>query len=276
MRRFSTESLLLGLAILGGTLFSLAPFLWFTLIALKPQVEITAIPPAIFPSTFSLEAVEAAIYRYGLPHFVKNSLIVAGATTVICVVVGTLAAYPLARLEIRFKRAILLLILAAAMFPQISVAGPVWRILRTLGWLNTYHGLVLPYLALTLPLTVWIMANFLSEVPVELLEAARVDGADLLQILTRVVLPPAAPGIFTAGILTFIYAWNEFFFALLIMTQRDYQTLPVGIALFPGEYTMPWGEIAAASFLATTPLIILVVFFQKRIISGLTAGAVKG
>lgn len=276
MTRSPKERLLLGSAVFAGIIFSLAPFVWFTLVAFKPQVEITAIPPAIFPSTFSLEAVKAALFKYGLPHFVKNSIIVAGATTIVCIVVGSLAAYPLARLEIKFKRAILLLILAAAMFPQISIAGPVWRILRALGWLNTYHGLVLPYVALTLPLTVWIMANFFSELPVELEEAARVDGANLRQILTRVVLPPAAPGLFTAGILTFIYAWNEFFFALLIMTQRDLQTLPVGIALFPGQYTMPWGEIAAASFMATMPLIVLVVLFQKRIISGLTAGAVKG
>lgn len=276
MRPFPTERLILVLGIAGGVLLSLAPFVWFTLITVKPQVEITAIPPSIFPSAFSLQAVKAAITTYGLPHFVKNSLIVAGTTTIVCVAVGSLAAYPLARLQIRFKRAILLLILAVGMFPQISIAGPVWRILKALGWLNTYHGLVLPYLALTLPLTVWILANFFSEIPVELEEAARVDGASFPQILTRVVLPPAAPGIFTAGILTFIYAWNEFFFALLIMTQRDFQTLPVGIALFPGEYTMPWGEIAAASFMATMPLIILVVFFQRRIISGLTAGAVKG
>jgi multiple sugar transport system permease protein len=276
MTRMPRERVLLGLAVLGGILFSLAPFVWFTLVAFKPQIEITAIPPALFPSTFSFEAVKAAVFKYGLPHFVKNSLIVAGATTMVCIVVGSFAAYPLARLEIKFKRTILLFILAAAMFPQISIAGPVWRILRSLGWLNTYQGLVLPYVALTLPLTVWIMANFFSELPVELEEAARVDGASLLQILTKVVLPPAAPGLFTAGILTFIYAWNEFFFALLIMTQRDLQTLPVGIALFPGQYTMPWGEIAAASFLATTPLIVLVVLFQRRIISGLTAGAVKG
>jgi multiple sugar transport system permease protein len=257
-------------------LFSLAPFLWFAMIAFKPHREITAIPPTLFPRQISFDAIEAAIHEYGLVLFLKNSLIVASSTTIVCVAVGAFAAYALARIPIRFSRGLLVGILAVAMFPQISIAGPVWRILRTLGWLNTYQGLIIPYLALTLPLTVWILANFFKELPQELEEAAKVDGAGPFQIVTRVFIPLAAPGIFTAAILTFIYSWNEFFFALLIMTQRDVQTLPVGIALFPGEYTMPWGEIAAASTIATIPLIVLVVLFQRWIISGLTAGAVKG
>ena len=131
-------------------------------------------------------------------------------------------------------------------------------------------------MALTLPLTVWILANFFRQLPLELEEAARVDGATLFQTLTKVFVPLAAPGVFTAAILTFIYSWNEFFFALLIMTETEMQTLPVGIALFPGEYTMPWGEISAASTISTIPLIIMALLFQKRIIAGLTAGAVKG
>lgn len=276
MTRPISERLLLALGVTGGMVFSLAPFLWFASIGFKPQVEITAIPPSAVPHQITFTALHEAIFKFGLIHFIKNSVIVAGSTTIVCVIVGCLAAYPLARLRIRYKRVILLSILAVAMFPQISIAGPVWRILRTLGWLNTYQGLIIPYLALTLPLTVWILANFFKQLPMELEEAARVDGAGLLEILTKVIMPLAAPGVFTAALLTFIYSWNEFFFALLIMTERGVQTLPVGIALFPGEYTMPWGEISAASTIATIPLIVLVLFFQKRIIAGLTAGAVKG
>jgi multiple sugar transport system permease protein len=276
MRRQIPERLLLTLAVLGGVLFSLGPFLWFASIGFKPQVEITAIPPTLLPHQLSFHAIEAAIHRYGLLSFIKNSVIVATSTTVICIIVGSLAAYPLARLRIRFRRVILLSILAVAMFPQVSIAGPVWRILRALNWLNTYQGLIIPYLAFTLPLTVWILANFFRQLPLELEEAARVDGATLFQTLTKVIAPLAAPGVFTAAILTFIYSWNEFFFALLIMTEREVQTLPVGIALFPGEYTMPWGEISAASIIATVPLIVMALVFQKRIIAGLTAGAVKG
>jgi multiple sugar transport system permease protein len=276
VKRSPRERLTLGLAIAAGTLFSLAPFLWFAMIAFKTPTEITAIPPSLLPCEISFEAVRAAIHGYGLMLFVKNSLIVAGITTIVCVAVGAFAAYALARIRIRFSRALLIAILAVAMFPQISIAGPVWRILRALGWLNTYQGLIIPYLALTLPLTVWILANFFKELPQELEEAAKVDGASPLQTVTTIFMPLAAPGMFTAAILTFIYSWNEFFFALLIMTRRELQTLPVGIALFPGEYTMPWGEIAAASTISTIPLIVVVVLFQRWIISGLTAGAVKG
>ena len=142
--------------------------------------------------------------------------------------------------------------------------------------MNTHWGLVLPYVSLTLPLAVWILTTFFQELPFELEEAARIDGCTAWQALYRILLPLAAPGLFTTAILTFIYAWNEFFFALLILTDPERQTLPVGIALFQGEFTMPWGEIAAASVIATLPLIIIVLLFQRGIISGLSAGAVKG
>ena len=167
-------------------------------------------------------------------------------------------------------------LLMVSMFPQISIAGPVWQILSSLGLLNTYPGLILPYIPLTLPLGIWIIASFFQKLPYELEDAARIDGCGHFQALWRIIIPLAAPGIFTAAILTFIYAWNEFFFALLIMTQQKYQTLPVGIALFQGQYTQPWGEIAAASTVATVPLVLLVFLFQRKIVSGLSAGAVKG
>ena len=276
MREETVERGLLYLAIGIGIVFSLAPFMWFALIALKPQMEITAIPPSIFPHHPTFEAIRMSVERFGLLHYIKNSVIVAGGTTLIGVCVAAPAAYALARLEIKFRRVILLSLLAVAMFPQLSIAGPVWKILRAMGWLNTYQGLIIPYLALTLPMTVWILANYFQELPPELEEAAMVDGATVIQTLTRIMMPLAAPGMFTAAILTFIYAWNEFFFALLIMTEREYQTVPVGIALFPGQYTMPWGELAAASTIATIPMIIVVIVFQKRIITGLTAGAITG
>ena len=144
------------------------------------------------------------------------------------------------------------------------------------GALNTLYGLITVYSALSLPLAVWILTTFFKELPVEVEEAAQVDGFTRWQTLTQIVFPMAAPGIFTAALLVFIHAWNEFFFALLVLTNPSLQTLPVGIALFPGEYTMPWGEIAAASTMATLPLIALTLVFQRRIVRGLFAGAVKG
>lgn len=255
-------------------LISISPFLWFLITSLKSPLEVTASPPTWWPS-FDLGSYYSAIKNYGLLHYVKNSIIVAGIVTVITISLATLAGYSLARLRIKHKGFIMGALLLVSMFPQISIAGPVWTILRELGWLNSYQGLFIPYVTLTLPLAVWILASFFKELPPDLEDAAKVDGCSHLQTLLKVVIPLAAPGVSTAAILVFIYAWNEFFFALLIMTRHEYQTLPVGIALFQGQYTVPWGEIAAASVVATLPLVLLVLVFQKRIISGLSAGAVK-
>lgn len=256
-------------------LFSLLPFTWFVLTSWKLPSEITAIPPRILPS-FYWGSYRSALEEHGLLRYIGNSAIVAGATTVIAIAIGSLAAYPLARFKLSWGRFYLVLLLAISMFPQIAIAGPVWRILSNLGWLNTYYGVIATYIPLSLPLAIWIMATFLKELPYEIEEAALVDGCTRLQVLWKVVLPLAAPGLFTAAILVFIHAWNEFFFALLILTNPNLQTLPVGIALFPGEYTMPWGEISAASTIATLPLVLLTLLFQRRIVRGLSAGAVKG
>lgn len=255
--------------------FSLLPFLWFLDTSLKTQGEVTAIPPTLVPSG-SFHFYQSAIVNYNLFHYLKNSAIVAGTTTVITLIVSVFAGYALARLRVPRKGLIMGSLLLVSMFPQISIAGPVWKILQSFGWLNTYQGLILPYVTLTLPLGVWILTSFFKELPEELEKAARIDGCSHFQALFKIIVPLAAPGVFTAAILIFIYAWNEFFFALLIMTRQQYQTLPVGIALFQGQYTMPWGEIAAASTVATVPLVFLVFLFQKRIIRGLSAGAVKG
>lgn len=254
---------------------SLGPFVWFALASLKTPVEITAIPPGFWPSG-TLAPYRSALVDHGLGTYVRNSLVVAGATTAVSLLLGSIAAYALARLPVPGRTLLLLAVLTASMFPQVAIAGPVWRVLRTLGLLNTHAGLVLPYVSLVLPLAIWLLATFFRALPPELEEAARVDGCTRVGALARVIAPVAAPGVFTAAILVFIYAWNEFFFALLILSDPAKHTLPVGIALFPGQYTMPWGEIAAASVVATLPLIVVTLAFQRRIVRGLAAGAVKG
>lgn len=269
------RSTALALFSVGIALYCLVPFLWFLLTSLKSSAELTAIPPILLPS-FHLNFYRAALEDYGLLHYIVNSAIVAGSTTLVTVAVGSLAAYAIARFHSTWTNLYLLLLLAISMFPQIAIAGPIWTILDRLGWLNTYQGLVAAYVALSLPLAIWILTTFFREVPAEIEEAALIDGCSRLQALYKVVLPLAAPGILTAALLVFIHAWNEFFFALIIMTDPTVQTLPVGIALFPGEYTMPWGEIAAASTMATIPLILLTLIFQRGIVRGLSAGAVKG
>lgn len=269
------KTVLLSAGILLAAGFSLVPFMWFVATAFKTPAGVTAIPPEWIPSG-SMAFFHSAVTRYGIFHYLLNSTIVAGVATLVTVSLGTLAGYALARMPRRWSQIILMGILACAMFPQIAIAGPVWGVLRLVGWLNTYQGLVLPYVAFTLPLAVWILTLFFRELPEDIEAAALVDGCTRTGVLVRVILPLSAPGIFTAAILTFIYAWNEFFLALLIMTDPAKQTLPVGIALFQGEYTIPWGEIAAASLITTAPLVILVLLFQQRIVAGLAAGAVKG
>jgi multiple sugar transport system permease protein len=255
--------------------YCLLPFLWFVLTSFKTARELTAIPPQLIPS-FHWGFYVSALQKYGLVGYIVNSVVVAGGATMIAVAIGSLAGYAVARLHLGWTKFYLLLLLAISMFPQIAIAGPVWVILELLGWLNTYQGLIAAYVALSLPLATWILTTFFRDVPVEIEEAALVDGCTRMGALWSVILPLAAPGIVTASLLVFIHAWNEFFFALIIMTDPNVQTLPVGIALIPGEYTMPWGEIAAASTLATIPLILLTLVFQRGIVRGLSAGAVKG
>jgi multiple sugar transport system permease protein len=265
--------LLLGIALSVGV--SLLPFLWFVLTSLKSPVELEATPPTWWPSG-SVNFYRTALVDHGLFRYVGNSAIVAGSTTALALTIGVPAAYALARLELPGKRMIMGILLSISMFPQLAIAAPLWRLLDGIGGLNHHWGIILPYVALTLPLAIWILASFFKELPAELEDAARVDGCGPWTTLIRITLPLASPGIFTAAILILIYAWNEFFFALLILTQPEQQTLPVGIALFQGEFTMPWGELAAASVVATLPLILVVLLCQRWIISGLSAGAVKG
>jgi multiple sugar transport system permease protein len=269
------RSMTLLICSLAIALYCLVPFLWFVLTSWKSPAELTAIPPKLVPS-FHWDFYRSALQKHGLLQYIVNSVIVAGSATFITIVIGSLAAYAIARFRLAWTHLYLLALLVISMFPQIAIAGPVWSILNTMGWLNTYQGLVAAYIALSLPLAIWILTTFFHEVPGEIEEAALVDGCSRLQALYKVILPLAAPGILTAALLVFIHAWNEFFFALIILTDPNVQTLPVGIALFPGEYTMPWGEIAAASTLATLPLIFLTLLFQRGIIRGLSAGAVKG
>jgi multiple sugar transport system permease protein len=268
-----TVSFFVAVLLAGG--FSVLPFLWFVSSSFKSPAQITAIPPQWWPD-FSLESFRSAIVQYHILGYLKNSAVVAGGTTAVTILLATLAGYGLSRLPRRLAHPILMAVLACAMFPQIAIAGPIWRLLQVIGWLNTYQGLIFPYVALTLPLAVWILTLFFREIPRELENAALVDGCSRIGALARVILPLSAPGLFTAAILCFIYAWNEFFLALLITTDPAIQTMPVGIALFQGEYTVPWGEIAAASFITTAPLVLLVLACQRRIVTGISAGAIKG
>lgn len=251
------------------------PFWWAVVASVSPEATLFE-RPSLWPREVALEHYRALfeVRDFWVP--IRNSLVVAGATTVFCVTVGSFAAYAIARLRFRGKAPILGFILAVTMFPQISIVSPLYLLLRTLGLINTYPGLVLPYLTFAMPLTVWLLVAFFRQLPGDLEDAALVDGASRWQAFTKVMLPLAAPGLATTGILTFIYCWNEFLFALSFTLGPERQTVPVAIALFRGQYQVPWGQIMAAAVVATFPVAALVLAFQRRIVQGLTAGAVKG
>jgi len=251
------------------------PFYWAVVSSFTPEARLFE-APSLWPGTPVLDHYRALFTERDFWVPIRNSLVVAGTTTLFCVSLGALCAYALARLEFRFKHAILGLILAVTMFPQISIVSPLYLVLRELGLINTYPGLILPYMTFAMPLTVWLLVGFFRQLPRELEEAAMVDGATRLQAFREIILPLALPGLATTAILTFVYSWNEFLFALSFTLGPERHTVPVAIALFRGQYQVPWGEILAAAVVATLPVAVLVLLFQRRIVQGLTAGAVKG
>jgi ABC-type glycerol-3-phosphate transport system permease component len=255
--------------------FALFPFLWAVVASFTPEAELFR-SPSLVPDRLVTDHYAALFAERDFAVPVRNSLVVAGTTTLLCVTVGGLAAYALARLELPGRRAILGLILAVSMFPQVSIVSPLFLLLRGLGLIDTYPGLILPYLTFAMPLTVWLLVGYFRQIPPDLEEAARVDGASRWQVLTRVVLPLAVPGLAATAILTFLYCWNELLFALSFTLGPERQTVPVAIALFRGQYQVSWGQILAAAVMATAPVAALVLFFQRRIVQGLTAGALKG
>jgi ABC-type glycerol-3-phosphate transport system permease component len=206
----------------------------------------------------------------------RNSLVVAGATTALCLPIASLCAYALARLRFRGRGAILAFAMATAMLPQISIVSPLYLWLRELGLIHSYPGLVLPYVSFALPLCVWLLVGYLRQLPAEIELAALVDGASRARAGLEIVLPLAAPALAATGILTFLYCWNEFLFALCFTLGPERQTLPVAIALLRGQHQVPWGTILAAAVVSSAPVAALVLAFQRRIAAGLVAGAVKG
>jgi multiple sugar transport system permease protein len=256
--------------------FALGPLAWTGLASLTPEEEVLR-RDGVLPSRLSLEsyrAVFAPERRFG--RALANSAAVALATTAAALALGGAAAFAITKLELPGARAILGAALGVSMFPPIATVAPLFLIVRALGLRDTLPGLVLPYTALALPLAVWNLAAFFRDVPDDLYRAARVDGCSPLGALVRVVLPVAAPGVATTAILVFIFAWNEFLYAVTFTSTERARTVPVAIALFAGAHEVPWAELAAASTIVTAPLVLCVLAAQGRIRAGLAAGAVKG
>ncbi|MPZ91981.1 MAG: ABC transporter permease subunit [Actinobacteria bacterium] len=258
-------------------LWCLFPFVWLIDTSLKLG-DAALNSPSLTQGPFGLDNY-LSVFDQGFGYNLRNSAIVAGTTTIVCITVGSLAAYAIARLPLKGKVLILSAILAVALFPSVALVPPLYELWRSLGLLNTYPGLYIPYTAFTLPLTIFILTTFYASIPKDLEEAARVDGATAFQAFYKIILPLAAPGVFAAAIIVFVYAWNEFLLASTF-APRDLaaQTVPVAIAAFTGsvEFQRPIGTITAACVIVTIPMIIMTLILQRRITAGLTAGAVKG
>ena len=251
------------------------PVYWAITASLSPEASLFEAPPLV-PTALTLDHYRALWdeRQFWLP--MRNSLVVAGATTALAIFAGTLAAYALTRLQFRGRTPLLAGVLAASMLPQVSLVPPLYLALRAVGLIDTYTGLVLPYLSFALLLSIWLLAGYFRQLPQEVEDAALVDGASRMQALWHIVLPLAWPGIATAAILTFLYSWNEFIFALSFTLGPERYTAPVAIALLRGRYQVPWGQILAAAVVTTLPVIVVVVAFERRIVAGLTTGATKG
>jgi ABC-type glycerol-3-phosphate transport system permease component len=251
------------------------PLYWAVVSSFTPESRLFA-NPSLVPHGLVLDHYRALFQQRDFWTPIRNSLVVAGSTTILSVSLGACCAYALARLRFPGRSLALAFVLGVSMFPQISIVSPLYMLLREVGLLNTYPGLVLPYLTFAMPLTIWMMVGFFRQLPAGLEEAASLDGAGRLRTLWRIILPLSAPGLATTAILTFLYSWNEFLFALSFTLGPERQTVPVAITLFRGQYQVPWGEILAAAVVATLPVATVVLIAQRRIVSGLTSGAFKG
>jgi multiple sugar transport system permease protein len=255
--------------------FCLLPFVWMLVISLSKEVDLLS-PRVSFSLTWG--NYREVIFNTSL-HFVsylKNSLVVSSISAAWATFFASLAAYAISRLRFPGRMVIPVGMLALSMFPQICVVGYLFKLMSKLGWINTFNALIFPYTAMTLPLALWIMLSYFSQLPHDLDKAALVDGASRFQVLRKVIFPIATPGAFSTFLLAFIFCFNEFLFALMLTVDQSSRTVPVGIALFQGTHgQIPWGSIMAGAVVASVPMVLLVAIFQRSIVGGLTRGALK-
>jgi len=259
--------------------YALFPFFWVIRSAFTPEADLFITPIRYIPTHPTLANFRDALSSGDFQHALLNSTIVAGSVTLIALALGSLAAYALGRISFRGRSVALYLMLSMTIFPQIAILGALYTIITRFHLYNSLKALIFSYMLLVIPLTVWVLTSFMRALPRDLEEAAYVDGATPFQTFYRVILPLVAPALVTTGLLAFIAAWNEFLFALSFTLTPDKHTVPVAIATFQGTssaFVYPWGEVMAATLIVTVPLIALTLILQKRILAGLTAGAVKG
>lgn len=252
------------------------PAVWILLTSFKSEAELVSKPITWWPRDLTLANYAQAFTEQPLLRYLGNSLSVALMSTALSLLVSAFAAYAIARLNLRRRQLILTCIVASSMFPLVTLLVPIFETMRSLELLNTYTALVLPYTVLNLPVCTLVLVSFFQSIPRDLENAAMIDGCTRLGALVRVVVPLSAPGVFTAGILAFVNAWDEFLLALSLNASAQMRTLPVGIALYQGEFSFPWPIISAALIVAIVPMALLIALFQERVIGGLTQGGLKG
>jgi trehalose/maltose transport system permease protein len=250
------------------------PFFWQLLTSLKPEAELLRLPP-LLPTFLTAEHYRVVLQQSALPRALANSAGIAALTTAFALLLGLPAAYALARLPVRGRRALLLGIVAGTALPQIATVSPLYLLIRGLGLRDTWTALVLAHTSFALPLTIWLLVGFIREIPRALEEAAAIDGADTRAAFRWVIAPLIAPGMASAGLLAFLFSWNEFLFAYTFTATEASRTAPVALALFPGVFEVPWADIAAASMLASLPMVLLALALQRYLVQGVIAGAVK-
>ena len=256
----------------------LLPVVWIGMVSLKPVSETTTGSPQFFPKNWTVQNYKDIVKNDDFLRALLNSFGIAIIATMLAVIFATLAAYAIARLEFRGKRLVLSIALAIAMFPVVSLVGPLFDMWRTFHLFNTWPGLIIPYMSFTLPLAIWTLSAFFREIPWEMEQAAQVDGATSWQAFRKVIVPLAAPGVFTAAILTFFFAWNEFVLAISLTSTTSARTVPAQMSFFVGsdQFNPPYSQLAAAAVVVTVPVVLIVLLFQRKIVAGLTSGAVKG
>jgi multiple sugar transport system permease protein len=259
-------------------IWCLLPVAWIISLSLKPVAETTAGSPQFLPKAWTLQNYKEILDNSDFTRALINSFGIALIATLLSVIFATLAAYAIARLEFKGKRIVLSMALAIAMFPVVSLVGPLFDMWRTFGLFNTWPGLIIPYMTFTLPLAIWTLSAFFREIPWEMEQAAQVDGATSWQAFRKVIVPLAAPGVFTAAILTFFFAWNEFVLAISLTSTTGSRTVPAQLSFFvgPDPFNPPFSQLATAAVIVTVPVIVIVLLFQRKIVAGLTSGAVKG
>lgn len=256
----------------------LLPIAWIVSLSLKPVEETATGSPQFLPEEVTFDNYRTVLEDDLFQRALINSFGISLIATMLSVIIATLCAYAIARLQFKGKRAVLSIALAIAMFPVVSLVGPLFDMWRSLGLFNTWLGLIIPYLSFTLPLAIWTLSAFFREIPWEMEQAAQVDGATAWQAFRKVIVPLAAPGVFTAAILTFFFAWNDFVFGISLTSTEAARPVPAALAFFvgPDQFNPPTSTLSAAAVVVTVPIILLVLLFQRKIVAGLTSGAVKG